>query len=84
MGQLTKVGQRTRSVTTASPQFIVRHFALDDRLYSATVATCEWSTSLILVWFARPAPGEPNEITLGVYRMGTSNQSPANWYLIVY
>lgn len=58
-------------------------FQVSDRFYSATMATCECG-SLIPVLLATPSSSDVNALTVGVYQTGTSNQIPANWYLIVY
>jgi trimeric autotransporter adhesin len=58
-------------------------FQVSDRFYSATLATCECGT-LTPILFATPSSSDVNALTVGVYQTGTSNQIPANWYLIVY
>ncbi len=58
-------------------------FEVDDRFYSATMATCQCGT-LIPDLFATPSSTNVNQIRVGVYQAGTSNQILANWYLIVY
>jgi hypothetical protein len=73
----------TLSYSTVTGSTIDFGFQVSDRFYSATLAMCSCG-SLIPVLLATPSNSDLNALTVGVYQTGTSDQIPANWYLIVY